>query len=78
MSVHQIIASVNADDLDGEAATLFANISSAFQREEKHEGVPNKAIMADQIYTRSQFVSVQPLADSFHFGQTLANDFGRP
>jgi hypothetical protein len=32
----------------------------------------------ESLYTRAMGISGTPLRDSFHFGQTLANDFGRP
>jgi hypothetical protein len=37
-----------------------------------------KDIFIDRVYSRSQFISGTPLNDSYHFGQTLADDFGRP
>ena len=40
--------------------------------------VENKAITLDQVYTRSTYISGPPLTDSYHFGQTIINDFGRP
>jgi hypothetical protein len=38
----------------------------------------DKDIFIDSIYQRTQFISGNPLNDSYHFGQTLADDFGRP
>jgi Capsule assembly protein Wzi len=38
----------------------------------------DKDILIDSIYSRTQFISGTPLNDSYHFGQTLADDFGRP
>jgi Capsule assembly protein Wzi len=35
-------------------------------------------IFIEQIYQRTQFVAGTPLNDSYHFGQTLVDDFGRP
>jgi hypothetical protein len=32
----------------------------------------------DSLYTRLTSVSGPPLVDSYHFGQTIVNDFGRP
>lgn len=80
MSVHQMIAEVNVDDLGSEPAALLASIASELRREEAldEEGLPNTAVTVDQVYTRGQFISGHPLNDSFHFGQTLVNDFGRP
>jgi hypothetical protein len=38
----------------------------------------DKDIFIDSVYQRTQFISGNPLNDSYHFGQTLADDFGRP
>ena len=35
-------------------------------------------ISIDELYTRAQVISGTPLNDSFHFGQTLYDDYGRP
>jgi hypothetical protein len=32
----------------------------------------------DSVYAREQYISGMPLRDSYHFGQTIWNDFGRP
>ena len=38
----------------------------------------DKDIFIEGVYSRTQFISGTPLNDSYHFGQTLADDFGRP
>jgi hypothetical protein len=38
----------------------------------------DKDLFVDTVYSRTQFISGTPLNDSYHFGQTLADDFGRP
>jgi hypothetical protein len=38
----------------------------------------NQAIRLESLYTRSMVISGPPLNDSYHFGQTMINDFGRP
>ena len=30
------------------------------------------------VYTRNMYIKGRPINDSFHFGQTLINDYGRP
>jgi hypothetical protein len=42
------------------------------------DGAPNTAAQAENAYTRVTAITGTPLRDSFHFGQTLANDYGRP
>ena len=41
-------------------------------------GSLDKDIFLDSVYSRTQFISGVPLNDSYHLGQTLADDFGRP
>jgi Capsule assembly protein Wzi len=36
-----------------------------------------RAEVAD-VYTRNMYIKGRPINDSFHFGQTLINDYGRP
>jgi|SRR5271157_3336334 len=38
----------------------------------------NRQFRAESMYTRLTGTSGRPLNDNFHFGQTIANDFGRP
>ena len=38
----------------------------------------DKDVFIESVYNRTQFISGTPLNDSYHFGQTLAGDFGRP
>ena len=41
-------------------------------------GGNNRTVHLESLYTRSTEISGPPLADGYHFGQTLTNDFGRP
>ena len=67
-------------DIPGNQVTkLYAALSQEFAEEAaKLEGPPNWDIALDSVYTRVTSISGTPLRDSFHFGQTLVNDFGRP
>jgi Capsule assembly protein Wzi len=38
----------------------------------------DKDIFIESVYSRTQSISGTPLNDSYHFGQTLSGDFGRP
>ena len=38
----------------------------------------SRSMQVESVYTRLLGISGQPLNDSYHFGQTLINDFGRP
>jgi hypothetical protein len=37
-----------------------------------------KMISIDELYTRAEVINGTPLNDSYHFGQTLYDDYGRP
>ena len=38
----------------------------------------DKDLFIENVYSRTQSISGTPLNDSYHFGQTLTGDFGRP
>ncbi len=64
----------------GQAAELYASLSRDFAYE---LGIlkgndPKPTASLDRAYTRAVGIAGAPLNDSFHFGQTLYNDFGRP
>lgn len=40
--------------------------------------MPRANTPVESVYTRLMGISGEPLRDSYHFGQTLYNDFGRP
>ncbi len=42
------------------------------------DGTPTEAIQLDSVYTRVMDIAGRPVNDSYHFGQTLINDHGRP
>ncbi|MGB8768195.1 MAG: capsule assembly Wzi family protein [Candidatus Korobacteraceae bacterium] len=42
------------------------------------DGRPVNAIQLDSVYTRVMDIAGTPVNDSYHFGQTLINDYGRP
>ena len=42
------------------------------------EGGSSQSVALDSAYTRMTNISGAPLRDSFHFGQTIVNDYGRP
>jgi membrane-associated phospholipid phosphatase len=54
--------------LDGE----FADELAAW------DGRPMESIQLDSVYTRVTDIAGTPVNDSYHFGQTLINDYGRP
>lgn len=38
----------------------------------------NNSIRLESVYTRAMVIAGPPLNDSYHFGQTIINDYGRP
>ena len=42
------------------------------------DGRPTESLQLDSVYTRFTDIAGTPLNDSYHFGQTLINDYGRP
>ncbi len=61
--------SVNED-----ALKLIASL----RREFPNETGDRAQARIESVYTRLLQISGQPLQDSYHFGQTIANDYGRP
>jgi len=63
-----------------EARTIFNALAAEFADESTAfvPGEKNLHAEADRTYTRAQFMSGDPVNDSYHLGQTLVNDDGRP
>jgi membrane-associated phospholipid phosphatase len=67
------------DQTDSEVNRLYEDLQVEFAAEsELLSGGRNESIRLESLYTRSMYISGRPLNDSFHFGQTITNDFGRP
>jgi hypothetical protein len=66
-------------DENSQAQDLLRSLSKEFAVETgRINGAPNLGATVDSVYTRVTGISGPPLNDSFHFSQTVANDFGRP
>ena len=66
-------------DAPRSAQVLYDGLRMEFSREVSQlDGDRNLGVQVDSIYTRVTGISGQPLTDSYHFGQTLYNDYGRP
>ena len=63
-----------------EATQLFAALSNEFRNDVTtyDPGGRNLYGIVDRLYTRQQYMSGTPVNDSYHLGQTLVNDDGRP
>lgn len=61
------------------AVQLYNSLVSEFQPElDRLDGSPNVGLSLDSVYAGVTGISGAPLRDSYHFGQTLVNDYGRP
>jgi capsule assembly protein Wzi/PAP2 superfamily protein len=71
------IAGQNSDP--PEAHRLYATLAKEFELYiDSLAGGPNRSARLESIYTRSMVIDGQPLNDSYHFGQTIVDDYGRP
>jgi Capsule assembly protein Wzi len=60
---------------DQEAWRIFQALAVEFGAE---AGQTNPQAKLYDVYTRNMYIKGRPINDSFHFGQTLINDYGRP
>jgi membrane-associated phospholipid phosphatase len=66
------------EQTDLEAERFYQDLQNEFSAEaELLSGGSNESIRLESLYTRAMYISGRPLNDSFHFGQTITNDFGR-
>lgn len=70
---------LSSGDSSDSAAVVYRELSREFATETSRlDGAPNLGAQVDSVYTRAASISGKPLRDSYHFGQTIVNDFGRP
>ncbi len=66
-------------DRSSEAHRLYSALVVEFASElDASRDSSRSDVRVDSIYARYTGIARLPLADGYHFGQTLANDFGRP
>lgn len=70
----------NSEDDDREiAGPLLAALDEEFAHETNlMEGGRNAGAQVEELYARFTGISGTPLRDSYHFAQTLVDDYGRP
>ena len=63
-----------------EAQRLYATLRNEFQPELGASNSPNgeRTVRLDSLYSRMTVSNGRPLNDSYHFGQTIINNYGRP
>jgi hypothetical protein len=60
---------------DEEAWSIFRALAVEFG---VNAGQTTPQAEVSNVYTRNMYIKGRPINDSFHFGQTLINDYGRP
>jgi hypothetical protein len=60
---------------DAEAWRIFQDLAVEFG---VNAGQTSPQAELSNVYTRNMYIKGRPINDSFHFGQTLINDYGRP
>ena len=78
--VSEAVENQNAEESrSGVASRLLSDLQREFAVEMKLlGGERNLGVQLESVYARGLSISGPPLIDSYHFGQTLAYDFGRP
>ena len=69
-----------SENINQAAAKLYAALRNEFQPDYvlATRDTPEAHAEIDSVYERSSGVAGRPLNDSFHFGQTFTDDYGRP
>lgn len=71
---------IPAEEEDSIAESLLDGLDREFAYEMRvlNGSEPNSGGTLERVYARYTGIGGRPLRDSFHFGQTIADDFGRP
>lgn len=70
---------IDANPDDTEARGIYLALMDEFQQDAEGPGGQHTAhAELDSVYTIMRGITDTPLNDSFHLGQTIANDYGRP
>jgi len=63
---------------DEEAWSIFQAVTSEIAPDLRQAFEGGGQVQVDHVYTRLSGIAGTPLRDSFHVGQTIVNDYGRP
>lgn len=70
---------MNGDGRTGEASALYDALNQEFSAEiAALNGGSTRQARVESVYTRAMGITGTPLRDGYNFGQTIANDYGRP
>ncbi len=64
--------------LEGKTNEDAQQLIAALRREFDRDSETKPEVRIESVYLRSLLISGTPLTDSYHFGQTITNDYGRP
>jgi Capsule assembly protein Wzi len=76
-AIYQMLAGAEAGSKSS-ALQIEAIKRDLFREPALRSNGPARDIFLDELYDRTQSIAGTPLNDSYHFGQTISNDFGRP
>jgi len=69
----------NQDADSSPAAVAYRELAKEFESDlSALSGGNNRSVRLESVYTRATGIAGKPLNDSYHFGQTIINDYGRP
>jgi hypothetical protein len=69
----------DSEATQNDVAALYRELLQEFSQETANlNGAQNLDVALDSVYTRVTGISGPPLRDSYHFAQTIVNDYGRP
>ncbi|HKN73847.1 MAG TPA: capsule assembly Wzi family protein [Candidatus Acidoferrum sp.] len=72
-------ATDSSDSIRSQAEQLQADLKKEFQTElNELAGGKDRVIRLESVYANLAGISGTPLNDSYHFGQTIINNYGRP
>ncbi len=70
---------IESDTNNDEARSIYAALVREFKPDiDRSMGGASPRAELESIYTQMRGISGTPLRDSFHLGQTIVNDYGRP
>jgi hypothetical protein len=73
------VPGIQAAPSDQEARGIFSALMREFQPDiARAEARPHLQLVPESVYTLMRGISGTPLRDSYHLGQSMINDYGRP
>ena len=70
---------INATTAESEACRIYLTVEKELKADLKRRNDPARlSAKIDSVYARALGISGMPLRDSYHLGQTIVNDYGRP